>query len=499
LSAEDPIESNASAIKESSSPGLVSPQESKVKAVFTADEEREDGSSKSRVATNGDREHLTDRNTAYVKESCYGSRNLTEELRSAVDSSIYNPAGSFESATPDEADGQESSKIERIDEENVQVMKSDFGKEDRIRSNGCKVKKVEEGKPSIQECLHQQIEILVENLNTHRKKVQSQLDSFLKSSTSSNPTVLHEDYFNSEEDLVQYWTEIAVLNGRLDSLLLHYNSNGDTSRKTDTELVENKILRGISEKTLNNLRNEKRSKAKDCVNNSAKNNGCDSSERSTESSNENKYGKPNSLNQNDKDHSGQGRGQRGDPSQSKSPSMDSQNRISKQRQLNMRSSSNIRTNANYGSISTHTYEHVYNGDNSAVFYNTQGYPFGYNNHFISGNNYYGYPPSYTLQSDQQSARFNRQGGGGGGGYHSEAKAPASPQHNPALDMRDRDREEEEGSAKGIDGANQGALLSNRSCSLLKYIALRPTFDVDLTLFPSLPLLVLSFSFPFLQR
>jgi hypothetical protein len=438
------------------------------------DEEREDGSSKLRVGTNGDTEHLSDGNIAYVKESCYGSRNLTEELQSAVDSSVYNPAGSTESATPDEAEDRESSKIERMDEEKVQVMKTDFEKEDRIRSNGCKVKKAEEGKPSIQECLRQQIEVLVENLNTHRKKVQSQLDSFLKSSTSSNPTVLHQEYFNNEEDLVQYWTEIAVLNGRLDSLLLHYNRKGD-NKKTDNESVENKILRGISEKTLNNLRNEKRNKGKDCVSSTAKNNGCDLSERNTESSNENKYSKPSALNLNDKDHSGQGRGQRNDLSQSKSPTMDSQNRISKQRQLNMRSSSNIRTNANYGSNNPHNYEHVYNIDNSAVFYNTQGYPFGYNNHFISGNNYYGYPPSYTLQSDQQSARFNRQGGGGV--YHSEAKSPASPQHNPTLDRRDRDREEEEGSAEGLDSANQGTLLSDHSYSLVKYIASRHTFHV----------------------
>jgi hypothetical protein len=141
----------------------------------------------------------------------------------------------------------------------------------------------------------------------------------------------------------------------------------------------------------------------------------------------------------------------------------------------MRSSSNIRTNANYGSNNPHNYEHVYNIDNSAVFYNTQGYPFGYNNHFISGNNYYGYPPSYTLQSDQQSARFNRQGGGGV--YHSEAKSPASPQHNPTLDRRDRDREEEQGSAEGLDSANQGTLLSGHSSSLMKDIASSHTFHV----------------------
>ena len=390
---------------------------------------------------------------------------MSEELQSAADSGHISKAGSTGSAAPtDELEGRDTSKNELTDEDNVQLMKSDFDKEDRIRSVGCNVKKIEKGKPSIQECLHQQIEVLVENLNSHRKKVQLQLDSFLKSSTSSNPTVLHQDYFNSEEDLVQYWTEIAVLNGRLDSLLMHYNGKGDISKKTDTESVENKILRGISEKTLNNLRNEKRNKGKDCVNSTVKNSGCDLSERNVESSNENKYSKSNCLNEKEKEHSGQGRGQRSDLSQSKSPSMDSQNRISKQRQLNMRSSSNIRTNANYGGSNSHGYEDVYNGDNSAVFYNTQGYPFGYNNHFISGNNYYGYPPSYTQQSDQKSARFNRQGGGGlgGGVYHSEAKVPASSQHNPTLDRRDRDRNDEESSAEGLDTANQGILLSSHS-------------------------------------
>lgn len=463
-SADDPIEGGASATKESTSPGFGSAQEYNVKPVSAADEERDEDSSKLRLRTNGDSAHPADRNFAYFKETCCGSRNLTQEMQGAVDSNLRNSAESSENAAPsDDAEGLETCKMERTDEDKVQSTKTDFDKEDRIRSGGSQVKKIEKGKQSIHECLHQQIEVLVENLNTHRKKVQFQLDSFLKSSTSSNPTMFHQDYFNSEEDLVQYWTEIAVLNGRLDSLLLHYNGKGDTTtKKAETDSVENKILRGISEKTLNNLRNEKRNKGKECVNSTAKNNGCDSSDKNAESSNENKYSKSNCVNEKEKEqHSGQGRGQRNDNlSQSKSPSMDSQNRISKQRQLNMRSSSNIRTNAHYGGNS-YGYEDVYHGDNSAVFYNTQGYPFGYNNHFISGNNYYGYPPSYTQQSDHKSARFNRQGGGGGGGggvYHSEAKAPVSPHHNPTLDRRDSYREVGEGSSEGIDTASQGILF-----------------------------------------
>ena len=46
----------------------------------------------------------------------------------------------------------------------------------------------------------------------------------------------------------------------------------------------------------------------------------------------------------------------------------------------------------------------YNHDNRAIIYNTRGYPFGYNNHFISGNNYYGYPP-YNIQQGENS-NFN---------------------------------------------------------------------------------------------
>lgn len=454
LSADDPIESSATAIKEYSPPRLSPIHKTKVNTTDAVDEEREDDSTK-QLGILCDKIDFSDRNMPLVTATCAESKNITKNVKNAVDTSLFGQTGSTERvATSTEG---EASNMKRIDEKSAPSIKIVFDDEDRIHNNIYQMKKLSNTKPSLQECLHQQIEALVENLNTHRKKVQCQLDLFLKNSSATSPTVVHQDYFNSEEDLVHYWTEIAVLNGRLDSLLMHYNGKGDISKKIDAETIENRFLRGISEKTLNNLRNEKRNKGKDCVYSTVKSSTCDISERNGESCSEIKHSKTSSPNEKDKDSSCQAKGQRIEMPSSKPSTGDSLNRVSKQRQLNMRSSSNMRTNANYSGNSSHDHEGVYNGNNSAVFYNTQGYPFGYNNHFISGNNFYGYPPSYTQHLDQKPPRNNRQGGGGGG-YHSETKMmPSSLQHHPALDRRDRGRDMDNGSTEESDSTSPAGM------------------------------------------
>ena len=235
---------------------------------------------------------------------------------------------------------------------------------DMVKNNVLKLKDIDGPAELIQNSLCSQIEILVGKLNFHMKKIQRHIKYFPKDLLESTSTILNTEYSGKNNiDLWKYWSEIAILIGRFDYLESHFEGK------------EDKILNSFKDFSIH--RNVA-TVAKDEM-------------KETNSKHHDKRDGGGNYNDNDR--------------KMKEKEKDDNVDMKKRKQLSTRytcisdkteSDSIITNKCNCG--------YDYNHDNRAIIYNTRGYPFGYNNHFISGNNYYGYPPPNTQQRD--NTNFN---------------------------------------------------------------------------------------------
>ena len=263
-------------------------------------------------------------------------------------------------------------------------------------------KGAEKTKQTFQECFRNQIILLIQKLDSHMKKIQIHFKyfsgNFLYDSVTSSKS---HDLIN-EKELCGYWTEISILNGRLDCLELHFKGKENILSSLKEISGRNDKVNYTDYNADMKNRNDDNDNRQDSNTNSNSNSSSSKQQNKVASTNENDGHSSSVKTQNSNNNT----------SHTDSDTADHAHRNSKQKQLNMRSSSNIRTNYSNGNgnnngnpSSQYNYGYNYNGDNRDVFYNTQGYPFGYNNHFISGNNYYGYPP-HTQTTQQNDGNNN---------------------------------------------------------------------------------------------
>ena len=284
--------------------------------------------------------------------------------------------------------GNKSKDIDTIDNndnyddnDNSNNDNSNNNNNNNNNNSNIKINILDKSKNTLRECICNQIDILLEKLNSHIKKIQFHKKHVSEDFINSTRTLSKTNYLEkNENELCKYWTEISVLTGRFDSLELHYEDYEDVIvHNLNESNTQTNIIRVVSDESM----------VIDHSNSNHKNNG---NYRNNDRKNKKK----------DKDDE------------------DNQNNLdtSKQKLINMRSSSSTNSNNNNSSSSSNNVMNVdnninnncncagygYNHDNRAIIYNTRGYPFGYNNHFISGNNYYGYPP-YNIQQGENS-NFN---------------------------------------------------------------------------------------------
>ena len=306
-------------------------------------------------------------------------------------SSIYNDI-TISKSNIDNSNSKKGNKSKDIDtiDNNDNYDNNDNSNNDNSNNNNnnnnnnnsnIKINILDKSKNTLRECICNQIDILLEKLNSHIKKIQFHKKHVSEDFINSTRTLSKTNYLEkNENELCKYWTEISVLTGRFDSLELHYEDYEDVILHNLNESnTQTNIIRVVSDESM----------VIDHSNSNHKNNG---NYRNNDRKNKKK----------DKDDE------------------DNQNNLdsSKQKLINMRSSSSANSNNNNSSSSSNNVMNVdnninnncncagygYNHDNRAIIYNTRGYPFGYNNHFISGNNYYGYPP-YNIQQGENS-NFN---------------------------------------------------------------------------------------------
>ena len=233
-----------------------------------------------------------------------------------------------------------------------------------------KLKVIDEPLESFQDTFCNQIETLLEKLDFHMKKIHRRVKFFPKKLIESTSTLFETEYLKKNKiKLCQYWSEIAILIGRFDYLESHFHEK--------------------EEKISNNFKRHRYDVAKDVE---------DEIKENKKNSYDNKNGTGNHID-NDKKLK--------EKVKLKDDIDDVNLDIKKNKQLNMRYMCNS-DKLELGNIVTNkcTCGYDYNHDNRAIIYNTRGYPFGYNNHFISGNNYYGYPPPSPATHQGESNRLN---------------------------------------------------------------------------------------------
>lgn len=287
-------------------------------------------------------------------------------------------------------------------------LKSKKTKGNGVETDLTKMKNIDTSKSIFQQCLCDEIELLLEKLNSHQKKIQSQVNHFSKCGNQLSQTDLllpsRTNHLGSEKELCAYWTELAVLNGRLDSLSVCFKNKEEILLYlTDLSIDNNKGLEGkvdIDNRSERDKKNKKKCKESIETEGDIDNKSDSKSDSGQKGITLNRTNKTNTI-ENKENVTSSNKHPSEKPSLN-SLSFESPSKSTKQRQLNMRSSSNIRTNHNYGSVNGYNSGYGYSGDNRTVMQNTRGYPFGYNNHFISGNNYYGYPPYYIQQENNSN-------------------------------------------------------------------------------------------------
>ena len=269
---------------------------------------------------------------------------------------------------------------------------------------------------SFEESVSLQVKSLGDYLDIHRSKVELQLKHILEAVTSYLSSEGRKNKSSSEDEhLAQYWTEIAALNDRIDCLIPQLktvnmasptavsNSNGSDESIDKSPLTSSKeCATGTMTSSGANGNNEVSVTETQMLNDK-------SNTRSSKA-----------THQKQNDDAGSNRCQQSNERQSRSPQSDSSHKNTKQQQqLNTRSTNR---NAPFGVSSSNEFDNSCDSGNLPSYHNTQRYAFGYNNHLISGSNFYGYPPPYTQQVSShrpnQAPNYQYQSRG----YQSEIKS-----------------------------------------------------------------------------
>lgn len=245
---------------------------------------------------------------------------------------------------------------------------------------------------SFEESVSLQIKSLGDYLDIHRSKVELQLRHILEAVTCYLSSEGRANKSNSEDErLAQYWAEIAALNDRIDCLIPQLKSVNVTSDNVNNGSGSE----GSSEKSL-------LTSSKECGTGMMTSTGAINSDETTNietqfSDNVNTRSSK-AAHQKQNDDAGSNRCQQSNERQSRSPQSESSHKNTKQQQhQNTRPANGTRANAPCGVSTSNEFDNSCDGGNLPSYHNTQRYAFGYNNHLISGSNFYGYPPPYTQQ------------------------------------------------------------------------------------------------------
>lgn len=269
---------------------------------------------------------------------------------------------------------------------------------------------------SFEESVSLQVKSLGDYLDIHRSKVELQLKHILEAVTHYLSSEGRKNKSSSEDEhLAQYWAEIAALNDRIDCLIPQLKSvnmappDAVNNSNGSEELIDKPPL------TL----------SKECGTGTLTSSGANSNNEGSVTETQMPNDKSNTrstkaTHQKQNDDAGSNRCQQSNERQSRSPQSDSSHKNSKQQQQLTTRSTN--RNAPFGVSPSNEFDNSCDSGNLPSYHNTQRYAFGYNNHLISGSNFYGYPPPYTQQVSShrpnQAPNYQYQSRG----YQSEIKS-----------------------------------------------------------------------------
>jgi hypothetical protein len=293
----------------------------------------------------------------------------------------------------------------------------------------------------ISECMKKQMGIIIKKLSFHQQQIESQLkscettdlfNSFLTDSAVDDKNLL----FNNESEFFNYFTEIAILNGRLDCLQFYFSGKNGSNFENilvdnDTEVTTGKKKK--NKKTKDDVNLDEMFSNEDDTEVENGNCGVESvdSDKNNEKKIKNKKIKDDVnldevfINEDNNDHNNtitNTKNKNKDKESITNPLKniekipiknenftDSPSKTNKQKHLNMRSSSNIRSSVDHVRSSidqnntiSYNYGYGYN-DKGSLFHSTgtgggkgslsdsaHTYPVNYNNN-LSGQHLHGYP------------------------------------------------------------------------------------------------------------